>query len=107
MRTLSSIGSPLKLQMPSTSSTIHRNTVGEELEVNDFESLVFDKADLAESVEDLTDRVTDINARIAELEAAPSSAETTRLLESLEQSKAVIPRVIDDRKKVVQEDGRR
>ncbi len=94
-------------QMTPTSSTIPRDTTAEAIEVNDFESLVFDKADLAESVEDLTDRIADIDARITELQAADPTPEASRLLESLEQSKAVITRVVDDRKKAVEEDGRR
>lgn len=94
-------------QLGSTSNTIPHATAAETPDAGDFESLVFDKADLAESVEDLTDRVTDIDARIAEVEAGETTTETARLLESLEQSKAVISRVIEDRKKAVEEDGRR
>jgi small-conductance mechanosensitive channel len=94
-------------QLTPSSSTIPRDAAAEAIEVNDFESLVFDKADLAESVEELTDRITDIDARIAELQAAEPTPETSRLRESLEQSKAVITRVVEDRKKAVEEDGRR
>jgi D-mannonate dehydratase len=94
-------------QLGSTSTTIPASNDAETADAVDFESLVFDKADLAESVEDLTDRIADIDARIAELGAGEPTAETARLLESLEQSKAVINRVIDDRKKAVENEGRR
>lgn len=94
-------------QLGSTSTTIPASNDVETADGVDFESLVFDKADLAESVEDLTDRVDDIDARIAELEAGEPTAETARLLESLEQSKTVINRVIDDRRNTVENDGRR
>ena len=94
-------------QLGSASTMIPGIDVTESPEMGDFESLVFDKADLVESVEDLSDRIVDIDARMAELGQAEPTAETTRLLESLEQSKAVISRVIDDRKKAVEEDGRR
>lgn len=94
-------------QLAQASTTIPRDAVAEAPAVNDFESLVFDKADLAESVEALSDRINEIDSRIAELEAVESTVETARLLESLQQSKAVITRVIDERKKAVEEDGRR
>ena len=94
-------------RLGSASTMIPDIDVTESPEMGDFESLVFDKADLVESVEDLSDRIVDIDARMAELGQAEPTAETTRLLESLEQSKAVISRVIDDRKKAVEEDGRR
>lgn len=73
----------------------------------DFESLVFDKADLAESVEDLNDRIGEIDRRISELEEGDGNAETLRRLESLRQSRDVVLRVIEDRKKTVDEDPRR
>ncbi len=92
-------------QLGSKSAIIPDVAAAATAEIGDFESLVFDKADLAESVEDLSDRVTDIDARMAELEKAEPTAETARLLESLHQSKAVISRVIEERKKAVEEDG--
>jgi small-conductance mechanosensitive channel len=94
-------------QLADASTTIPHFAPAQTPEIGDFESLVFDKADLAESVEDLADRIADIDARITELESAEATSETARLLESLQQSKAVISRVIDDRKKAVEEDGRR
>lgn len=73
----------------------------------DLESLAFDKADLAASVEELTDRIAEIDTRIAAIDAGDGSAESERTLESLRQSRDVISRVIEDRRRTVGGDPRR
>jgi len=75
-------------------------------ERGDLEALAFDKADLAESVEELTDRIAEIEERIVEIEDGDQTPEALRRLESLHQSREVIGRVIEERKKSVGEDPR-
>ncbi len=75
-------------------------------ERGDLEALAFDKADLAESVEQLSDKVAEINERIAAVEAGDQTPEAAQRLESLSQSRDVINRVIEERKKSVEDDPR-
>jgi len=76
-------------------------------ERGDLEAHAFDKADLAESVEELNDRISEIDASIVELENGETTHETRRRLESLNQSRDVISRVIEDRKRSVDDESRR
>ncbi|NND01917.1 MAG: mechanosensitive ion channel [Acidimicrobiia bacterium] len=94
-------------QLQENSSSIPAEPVVPSADRGDVEAQAFDKADLAESVEELSDRLAEIVLRIAEIEDGEQTPEALRRLESLNQSRDVISRVIDERRKSVEEDPRR